>query len=619
MKKLFAKIIGCTLALGILFTGLVGCKDNEDEWKGTGFTNWGATQSVGGFVAETENYVYYINGIADSESNNKFGEPVKGTLMALDKKDMTKTEIVVPQMFTATDYNAGIFIDGGYVYYGTSNTEKQSDGNVASNELVFMKASLKGDNHEVLFNAGDLDTEYRIVKGDDAVYIVYYDDEDTAIKSFNCSTKEEIVVAKQDAETDKNYSLGGYKFVKTDKDDEVAVMFEVTVYAEPYIEEKAEDEDYQRLTESYNLVYAYSAGDAVNGDTGIAGKVVYNGQDKKETATITATVDEYVFFSATTVNNNTTNYGAKVNDLYANGEKVEIVNDTYVSSSMIIESFESAYIYSDSKIYNVSLTGDDKTTKKVVALVDDVSALYAVIGNDIYYRTTATEVARIELNNEKADKVYVTGDLIATSWYAPEFVTINEKTYLFYNDSSTFGAGYTKYIDIASEVIGEDTDDDGENDRFALPESTFVGKYSATDRVALATARVAVIENSLTVGVLPMEKDENGKLYNQEVIDARKAYDNLSESDKENFTEETLAQLEKYEKAIQMANEYIKLEGMRGYENKNTNEQTQLKNTYFAIKDTIIEFIKSEDFDEISAYIDKNVKWYFTEAYNEFE
>ncbi len=618
MKKLFTKIIGCTLALGVLFTGLVGCKGGEDEWGGTSFTNWGETESVGGFVATTKNYVYYINGIADTTSNNKFGEPVKGTLMAFDKKDMSKTEIVVPQMFTATDYNAGVFIDDGYVYYGTSNTEKQSDGTIASNELVFMKASLKGDKPEQLFIAGDLSTEYRIVKAGETVYIVYYDSDDSAIKSFNTATKEEVVVAKQDEKTDKNHSLGDYKFVE-EANGSVAVVFSVTVYAEPYIEEKAEKEDYQRITESYNLLYAYSAGDAVDSQTGIAGKVVYDGKDKVETVATTTPMDEYVFFTATDANSKTTYYGAKATDLYAGVNVKEVKNNSYISGDAIIESLEKVYYFADSKIYRVSLTEKDQTTKQVVAMVDDVSTLYQVIGNDIYYRTTDTEVARIEMNNQDAKKVLVTGDLIATSWYEPEFITIEGTTYLFYNDSSTFGAGYTKYIDINAEVTGEDTDDDGEKDKWSLPESTFVGKYSATDRIALATARVAVIENSVTVGVLPMEKDKTGKLYNQEVLDARAAYENLSKEDKENYTEETLEQLEKYEKAIEMANLYIQLEGMYGYENRDANEKTEIRTIYNQVKDQIIAFIESDEYEEIAAYIDNNYKWYFYEAYNEFK
>ncbi|MBQ3115953.1 MAG: hypothetical protein IJC07_02885 [Clostridia bacterium] len=617
MKKFLTRIMGCALALGIVCTGLVGCKDKGGEWDGAGFTDGGAVESVGGFVASTENYIYYINGIADPENNNEYGNPVKGTLMAANKKDLSDTKIVVPQMYTATDYGAGVFIDNGYAYYGTSNTEKNSSGDVANRELVFSKVKLGGGEPEILLNVGDLDVEYRIVKGGDTVYIVYYDDDDSAIKSFNTSTKEEIVVAKQDAKSSTNYSLKEYKFVETGMGS-VAVVFTLTVYAEPYIEEKDKD-DYQRLTELYNYVYVYSAGDAIDG-RGVAGKVVL-GQDeqKRETFTLTNVYGKYLLASSTDIRGNVKYYLAKTSEILNDGAIKEIKNNSYVSDTAFIADFDEAYVTENSKIYKVSLTGDDKLTKKAVALADDVSEIINVIGNDIYYQTKATEIVRIEMNNEDANKEYVTSDLIATSWYAPEFITIEGKTYLFYNDSSTFGAGYTKYVDLAGEVTGEDTDDDGEEDKFSLLNRVFLGKLSQTDRVAIATAKVAVIENSLTVGVLPMETDENGKFFNQEVIDARKAYNELTDSDKESYTEETLKTLEKYEKAIQMANEFNKLSGMYGYENRDLNEQTKLRTTYFEIKDAVIEFMKSEDYNDVSKLIDNNVEWYFSAAHKEFD
>ena len=102
MKKTLLKIFVAVLSFVLLVGTLVGCGGSSFS---TSMKDWGKTDGYenGGFVRETENYVYYINGIADTQVDNSFGEPIKGTLMALDKKDMSKTEIVVPQMFTATD------------------------------------------------------------------------------------------------------------------------------------------------------------------------------------------------------------------------------------------------------------------------------------------------------------------------------------------------------------------------------------------------------------------------------------------------------------------------------------------------------------------------------------
>ena len=107
MKKLF-KLVVLALCCAAMFMA-VGC--GGSEFKRTTLTDWGALKSDGGFVAETENYVYFINGQADYTADNSFGAPVKGSLMAIKKSDLTsgelgKVEIVVPKLFAATDYNA---------------------------------------------------------------------------------------------------------------------------------------------------------------------------------------------------------------------------------------------------------------------------------------------------------------------------------------------------------------------------------------------------------------------------------------------------------------------------------------------------------------------------------
>ena len=112
MKKLLAKIVCMMLVLALGIATLVGCSDSEWSGKVT-LKNSGAVLSNGGFVADTENYIYFINGIGDSTSNNKMGEPLKGALMVADKNDLTKSEIVVPKLMVASDYNMGVFIDNG--------------------------------------------------------------------------------------------------------------------------------------------------------------------------------------------------------------------------------------------------------------------------------------------------------------------------------------------------------------------------------------------------------------------------------------------------------------------------------------------------------------------------
>ena len=84
MKKILVKILVCALAVICAF-GMVACGDND--WQGTSMKSPGAVLSNGGFLAETENYVYYINGFTSYGDDNEFGTPVKGSLMAAENQE----------------------------------------------------------------------------------------------------------------------------------------------------------------------------------------------------------------------------------------------------------------------------------------------------------------------------------------------------------------------------------------------------------------------------------------------------------------------------------------------------------------------------------------------------
>ena len=201
MKKVLFKVLCGLLAVTILLS-LPACS-KKDKWKGTSMTDWKEVVSIGGFVAETQNYLYYINGIGTSTESNTFGAPVKGSLMAVAKADLgkseseIKTEIVVPKLFVANDYNAGVYIFDDYVYYGTPSTDKTPEGTVANSEMMFMKTKLDGTDSKVLFSIDTLSAEYRIVEKDDTVYIVYYDATNSELISYNTANKAKAVIAKK--------------------------------------------------------------------------------------------------------------------------------------------------------------------------------------------------------------------------------------------------------------------------------------------------------------------------------------------------------------------------------------------------------------------------------------
>ena len=76
---------------------------------------------------------------------------------------------------------------------------------------------------------------------------------------------------------------------------------------------------------------------------------------------------------------------------------------------------------------------------------------------------------------------------------------------------------------------------------------------------------------------------------------------------------------EKYEKAIEMAKLYARLDGMRGYVNKASEEQKAIKEAYDQVKAEIEKFKDGEDYETIAAYLENNMLWNYQEAVKTFE
>ncbi len=609
MKKALLKILSVVLVLCVLFTGLVACSNNS--WAGTTMKNWGAVKSSGGFVAETENYFYVINGMATSTEDNTFGTPVKGALVAVDKTDLSKSEIVVPKLFVASDYKSGLFIDGNYVYYGTPSTDKTADGTVANTELHFMRTKLDGTDTKEFFKIEGISSEYRIVKGANSVYIVYYDTADTALIAFDTATATKTVIAKTDDKADK-YSLANHTFVKG-AENEVVVFYTTTIYAEEYLENKLEDGNYSRTTESYTNLYAYKVGDAVNAETGLAGMLIGNQTGYTYEVKLAG---EYTFYTETTTMATGTakTYGDLTKNVLANKKGVEIKNDAYIADANVILSLEEVYSFADGKVYKSTFTGNDKTEKQVVLSNSTVASIVDVDGSTLYFLTSDNKVARISLEDADADAVILSKGTVASSWYNIEIVG----DYLFYLDNSATGLSYVKCVDLTADVVEKDTNDDGENDSFYLDSEVLVGKMTETDKATAVAAEINAISGTLVNNALLYE-EVDGKLTVKSVIDARASYNALSDTAKKDFDETALDTLERFEKAIEMANVYAKLDGMYGYANLSTAEQEQLKANYEEIKGAVEEFKASEDYSNVVGLIENNLKWNYQRAVELFE
>ena len=152
MRKTAKKIISL-VAVATLFgstLAMTACgKDYYKEKALPGYTSEGEVNSNGGFAVEKGDYIYYINGKEDYAETNAYGEVTKGALMRIKKSELTagsyaNAEVVVPMMFVAQNYDAGIYIYGDYVYYATPTSDKNMKGEVTNSWIDFKRAKLDG-------------------------------------------------------------------------------------------------------------------------------------------------------------------------------------------------------------------------------------------------------------------------------------------------------------------------------------------------------------------------------------------------------------------------------------------------------------------------------------------
>ena len=205
-KKVLLLILAFAFALAMFAGcsgGWTGAQVKYDESNGG---KGGAVSSNGGFVVqkgEGDNaWFYFINGVQDSSADNTYGDVVKGSLMRISAGNMKSgsyenAETVVPELFVAGDYTAGVYIYGDSVYYATPNTIRNLDGEVESGYLNFRSANLDGSAMtDYYVQVSSNTTEYRFVEENGVVYLLYLDSTNTEIHSYNTQTGVNTVLAK---------------------------------------------------------------------------------------------------------------------------------------------------------------------------------------------------------------------------------------------------------------------------------------------------------------------------------------------------------------------------------------------------------------------------------------
>lgn len=622
MKKILSKL-ALVLVVGCLLFTAVGCGGTNWKKEDVTLKEWGKVVSNGGFVAETENYFYYINGLGNSTADNTFGNPQKGALCAVSKADLEsgKTEdaqkcIVVPKLFVASDYKGGIYISGDYVYYGSPSVDKNSSGKTANDELHFMRTKLDGTDSTSYFKTQAISDEYRIVEKDGTVYFVVYDSKNTELVSYNTATKEKTVLAKTDEKTSGSESLKTYKFGDFAKDG-AAVFFTNTVYTESYSEQDAAaNSNYTRTAASYNKLYAYKAGEEV--------KEIFDGEETKTSYEISLNKGGYVYYTATKAvsMNETVGYVASVEELY-NGEAGSIVlNSSYADAKNVIVGKDEVYTVSSDNgdVRKVSLIDNGAKAEKKVASINSASTLLFVNGEYLYYLNGNTRFARIKLSVENAKEQVISDAAVPTEWYMP----ILRGEYAFYVDNSEIGCNYVKTVKLSDANLKDKEEDDETVYYFDGVVSLAI--MAADDKPVYFKALVDDVTANLKNGQIVFDKDDDGNVILKDgkpvcerIEKAEAAYSALTDDMKKKVEEATLTNYKNYSKALEISKT---LYGLNDFDNLSSAEKDALRDTAYADSKSAIESLKkSKDYTAsvVRALFAENMNWYYQKATQYFE
>lgn len=194
MKFTGKKILAFIAATTVLGSTLAFTACNKNYSLDTPLTMpQGDVVENGGFVVQKGDYAYFINGAENYDADNTYGNVVKGALMRIATADLSagdydKAETVVPMLFSAQNFDAGIYIYGDYVYYATTPVDEDLYGNALTSSLDFKRAKLDGSDtmKEEYFRVDTNSLEYRFVEIDEVVYCLY--NESGTLKSFNTET-----------------------------------------------------------------------------------------------------------------------------------------------------------------------------------------------------------------------------------------------------------------------------------------------------------------------------------------------------------------------------------------------------------------------------------------------
>lgn len=251
LKKLSAVFLAALLTLS-----LAACKKDANPTVASKDPTVSQVSSNGGFLVETGDYVYFLNGKTDA-GKYETGKVTKGALVRVKKTDIAKgseakCDTIISKLLVADDTAAGVYLFNEYFYYAAPSTEKNSKGEVKADKLLFFRTKADGSDTSKSICGKDFGSsvEYRYVSAGKNVYLIVKDSSDLYVY--------DAIGRKQIFKYSDSVSSIQETLFSSDAGDPALFYTIKPVNKKTY----RDDNDSNRATESYYEVYSVKFGES---------------------------------------------------------------------------------------------------------------------------------------------------------------------------------------------------------------------------------------------------------------------------------------------------------------------------------------------------------------------
>jgi hypothetical protein len=278
------------------------------------------------------------------------------------------------------------------------------------------------------------------------------------------------------------------------------------------------------------------------------------------------------------------------------------------------------FVVGENNVYETTALAKDAMTKRPVLTKSSVSKLLFVRTEGgveyLYYFNSANEIAKINLETLE-NEIRISDNSANSTWFAPELITIDGADYLFYCDNSLYGKSYIEYVDLATEVDAEDTDEDDEDDLFFLKEDAIksLGKMSDGDRASIVAEKIKAL--TLPEGGIGADAEDDAE-FMEEYEKVLAEYDALG-SIKSKVSDAEENKIANIKKALEVIEKYKELDGIDTCVDVEEAEALGLREKYEQVKTYLKNFKDSSSIDAVDEYIAENLKANYTKAVEMFE